>query len=196
MKLNKLFILVISQVLVFSATAIGADVLELLNGLERVSAKETTASEDKQEGLRRFVITIAQPTDHSNPSSGSFKQKLVLFHRDFNEPMVLQTSGYSIYSERMSRLAATFKANQLQIEHRFFNDSSPSPKDWSKLDIKQAADDFHEIVSVFKKLYVRNWVGTGASKGGMTSVFHRRFYPNDLNGTVADVAPLSFSVED
>jgi len=39
-------------------------------------------------------------------------------------------------------------------------------------------------------------VNTGASKGGMTSIFHRRFFPNDLNGTVADVAPLSFTVED
>jgi len=52
------------------------------------------------------------------------------------------------------------------------------------------------IVTTFKKLYGQRWVATGASKGGMTSVYHRRFYPNDLDGTVADVAPLSFSLED
>jgi hypothetical protein len=40
------------------------------------------------------------------------------------------------------------------------------------------------------------WVNTGASKGGMTSVYHRRFFPNDLDANVAYVAPLSYSQED
>jgi hypothetical protein len=30
----------------------------------------------------------------------------------------------------------------------------------------------------------------------MTSVFHRRFYPKDVDGTVADVAPISYSTSD
>src|SRR4029079_2939256 len=33
------------------------------------------------------------------------------------------------------------------------------------------------------------WISTGASKGGMTSVYHRRFYPRDLDGVAAYVAP-------
>src|SRR4029453_15348513 len=33
------------------------------------------------------------------------------------------------------------------------------------------------------------WISTGASKGGMTSIYHRRFYPRDIDGTVAYVAP-------
>jgi hypothetical protein len=30
----------------------------------------------------------------------------------------------------------------------------------------------------------------------MTSTYHRRYFPDDLDGTVADVAPLSFSMDD
>ena len=32
-------------------------------------------------------------------------------------------------------------------------------------------------------------MSTGASKGGMASIYHRRFYPDDVDGTVAYVAP-------
>lgn len=176
--------------------ALADEVLDRLGGLPGVEAKETTTAADTAQGLRRFVLTIEQPTDHFAPELGSFKQKLVLFHRSFTEPMVLQTSGYVIFGERLSRIAATFATNQIQVEHRFFGESAPSPKDWTKLTVRQSAEDFHRIVETFKRLYTGRWVNTGASKGGMTSVYHRRFYPNDLDGTVADVAPLSFSTSD
>jgi len=80
----------------FAASSQASDVLAQLNALDKVTAQETTKPEDKKGGLKRFLISIEQPTDHSDSKSASFKQKLVLFHRDFNEPMVLQTSGYNI----------------------------------------------------------------------------------------------------
>jgi hypothetical protein len=123
-------------------------------------------------------------------------QRLVLIHRDESEPMVLQTSGYSIFSIGQSTITSMFRTNQIQVEHRFFRESGPAKKDWLKLDIKQSADDFHAVTVALKQIYQKRWVNTGASKGGMTSVYHRRFYPNDLDGTLADVAPLSFSNED
>lgn len=172
------------------------DILTKLNSLGGVIVKETTKPEDKSVGYHRYLIYIEQPIDHGNNKSGSFKQKLVLFHRGFDEPMVLQTSGYSIFGEKLSRIAHRFQTNQIQVEHRHFSESVPSPMDWTKLNIKQSADDFHRVVETFKQLYKGKWVGTGASKGGMTSVFHRRFYPNDMDGTVADVAPISFALED
>ncbi|HVK60656.1 MAG TPA: S28 family serine protease [Bdellovibrionales bacterium] len=147
-------------------------------------------------GARQFDIRFEQIIDHANPAMGTFKQRLILLHRGEAEPMVLQTSGYAIFGVAQSALAAAFGTNQLQIEHRFFADSKPTPLDWSKLDIKQSADDFHAITVAFKQIYGKAWVNTGASKGGMTSVYHRRFYPNDLDGTVADVAPLSFATDD
>jgi len=147
-------------------------------------------------GRTYLDIRFPQATDHGSPAAGAFSQRLVLAHRGYDEPLVLQTSGYSIFRIAPAMLTRAFDSNQLQVEHRFFENSSPSPKDWSKLEIRQAAADFHAITVAFKRVYRKNWVGTGASKGGMTSIYHRRFYPADLDGTVADVAPLSFSTAD
>src|SRR5690606_2644245 len=41
-------------------------------------------------------------------------------------------------------------------------------------------------------IYRGKWLTTGASKGGMTSLFHRRFFPNDVDATVAYVAPIDY----
>ena len=40
-----------------------------------------------------------------------------------------------------------------------------------------------------RPIYGAAWISTGASKGGMTVMYHRRFYPADVDGTVAYVAP-------
>src|SRR5690606_22011178 len=42
------------------------------------------------------------------------------------------------------------------------------------------------------RIYRGKWLTTGASKGGMTSLFHRRFFPDDVDGTVAYVAPFDY----
>lgn len=173
-----------------------SDILARLNALPGVQAVENTSADDASKKLRKFAVTVEQPVDHFNPRSPKFRQKIVLFHRDLEEPMVLQTSGYNIFSERLSRLAAVFGTNQIQVEHRFFGESVPEGKDWSKLTVRQSAEDFHRIVEIFRREYKARWVSTGASKGGMTSFFHRRFYPRDLDGTVADVAPFSYAVDD
>jgi hypothetical protein len=172
------------------------DVLTDLNSLPGVTATETTDVEARAEGLRKFAAQIEQPVDHFDPSAGTFQQKLIVLHRGYQEPMVLQTSGYAIWGQNLSRPARQFGTNQLQVEHRFFETSSPTPKDWTKLTVRQSAEDFHRITETFKKLYPARWLNTGGSKGGMTSIFHRRFYPDDLDGTLADVAPISYSTED
>jgi hypothetical protein len=52
-------------------------------------------------------------------------------------------------------------------------------------------------VRALEGLYSAQWISTGASKGGMTSIYHRRFYPGDVDGTVAYVAPQDVvNVED
>ncbi|MGV9236820.1 aminopeptidase, partial [Streptomyces nigra] len=40
-----------------------------------------------------------------------------------------------------------------------------------------------------KKVYSKNWISTGGSKGGMTATYYERFYPKDMDGVVAYVAP-------
>ena len=144
-----------------------------------------------------FVLWYSQPTDHHAKNGERFEQRITLWHRGFDRPMVLATSGYGgttgAYAAEPTTLVT---GNQLDIEQRFFNKSTPASKDWSKLDIWQAATDHHRIVESFKTLYGAKWLSTGASKGGMTSVYHRRFYPADVDATIAYVAPHDTVNED
>ncbi len=148
-------------------------------------------------GYARFDLQFEQPADHADPSASWFPQRLMLLHRAFDAPMVLHTTGYDLPDEaRLSEPAALLDANQLSVEHRFFTPSRPDVDAWETLTIEQSAEDFHRIVAAFKPYYAGRWIGTGASKGGMTSVYHRRFHPDDVDATVAYVAPLSFGEND
>jgi hypothetical protein len=141
-------------------------------------------------GHRFFFLTYRQPVDHTNPGGPTFEQRLQLLHRDVSRPMILHTTGYDMpeYAFR-SEPTVLVDGNQVSVEQRFFTPSRPNPADWSKLDIWQAATDHHRIVQALKSVYSAKWLSTGASKGGMTSVYHRRFYPRDVDGVVAYVAP-------
>jgi hypothetical protein len=150
-----------------------------------------------QPGWRFFVLSYDQPVDHRHPQGARFQQRLTLLHRATQGPMVLASSGYGI-STFPGRTELTFllDSNQLLVEHRFFGPSTPVPATWEHLTLGQAAADHHRIVTAFKALYTGKWVSTGASKGGMTSIYHRALYPNDVDATVAYVAPNSFGPSD
>ncbi|GAA0450611.1 tripeptidyl aminopeptidase [Paractinoplanes deccanensis] len=162
--------------------------------LERLTAIPglTVVSQTQGTGYRFFVMTYRQPADHRHPGQGSFEQRLTLLHRSSDGPVVLFTNGYGLAANprpSQTEPAALLNANQVSVEHRFFTPSRPSPADWSDLTIWQEATDEHRIVTAFKTVYDGNWIQTGGSKGGMTSVYHRRFYPHDVDGVVAYVAP-------
>ncbi|MDN3293809.1 S28 family serine protease [Streptomyces ficellus] len=141
-------------------------------------------------GYRFFVLNYTQPVDHRDRSKGTFQQRLTLLHKDTGRPTVFHTSGYSV-STNPGRAEPTriVDGNQVSMEYRFFTPSRPQPADWSKLDIWQAASDQHRIFTALKKIYDRKWLATGASKGGMTATYYERFYPRDMDGVVAYVAP-------
>ena len=141
-----------------------------------------------------YEFWYEQPIDHNNPSKGTFKQRVLLGHRDFNAPMVAILEGYGIYSPAESELSKLFKTNQLTIEHRFFNNSKPEGETpWTDLTLKQAATDQHEIIQALRqKIYPNTkWISTGISKGGQTTVYHRYFYPEDVELSVPYVAPIN-----
>jgi hypothetical protein len=146
---------------------------------------------------RQFEIRFEQPVDHGDLAGPRFTQKLTLLHRDVAAPMVLASTGYHDFlSPSRTEPTTLLDANQIVIEHRYFGESRPEPLDWAYLDIAQAASDHHRVVTAFEPLYPGAWISTGASKGGSASVFHRRFYPGDVDGTIAYVAPISFEVGD
>ncbi|MFJ2114537.1 MULTISPECIES: S28 family serine protease [unclassified Streptomyces] len=141
-------------------------------------------------GYRYFVLNYTQPVDHRNPSKGTFQQRITLLHKDTSRPTVFFTSGYGL-STNPSRSEPTriVDGNQVSMEYRFFTPSRPQPADWSKLTIWQAASDQHRIHTALKGIYSAKWLATGGSKGGMTATYYKRFYPGDMDGVVAYVAP-------
>nr|WP_255430298.1 S28 family serine protease [Streptomonospora sp. PA3] len=163
---------------------------DITDRLEDIPGLRIIEEIDTEPGFRYFVLGYRQPADHSDPGGQTFEQRLTLLHRGFDRPTVLHTSGYNVsVGAFRSEPARIVDGNQISTEQRFFEPSRPDPADWDDLTIRQAAADHHRIVDALNDIYRQEWISTGASKGGMTSVYHRRFYPEDLDGTVAYVAP-------
>ncbi len=162
-----------------------------------ISQKDLTVKEinTDSEFSEMYEIFIEQPVDHSNPDGPKFKQQFFLAHRNENLPVVIELDGYAV-NYRQNELSRLLNCNQIIVEHRYFGESIPEPFDWKYLDIRQSAADHHRIIKKLKEFYKNKWVSTGISKGGSTVIFHKRFYPNDVDASVAYVAPINFSVDD
>jgi hypothetical protein len=176
-----------------SSPPAGPDIRDRLAAIPGLTVTEQATT---LAGYRFFVMTFAQPADHRVPTAGQFLERLTLLHRDETAPMILFGSGYFV-SLRGARteLSKMVAGNQLSLEHRFFGPSRPDPADWTTLTIEQAAHDYHRIVEAFRPIYRGRWLTTGGSKGGMAAVFHRRFHPDDVEGTVAYSAPLTYAAD-
>ncbi|WP_328298780.1 aminopeptidase [Streptomyces sp. NBC_00435] len=168
------------------ATAATQDIKDQILSIPGMSLIE----EKPYPGYRFFVLNYEQPVDHRAPWKGTFKQRLTLLHKDVSRPTVFFTSGYNVNtSPRRSEPTTIVDGNQVSLEYRFFTPSRPDPANWANLDIWQAASDQHRLFTALKKVYKKNWLATGGSKGGMTATYFERFYPRDMDGVVAYVAP-------
>jgi hypothetical protein len=180
--------------------AIGPDAFvdgDIADTLAAIYGMKVIEEPSQVPGYRYFTLYYDQPVDHRNPGGQRFRQQMTLLHRDNNAPMVMVTTGYhNFYGDYVLELTELLGANQLVLEHRHFGESKPDPIAWEHLTIKQSADDQHRIIQVLSPLYPAAWLTTGVSKGGMTAVYHRRFYPDDVDGTVPYVAPVSFGAPD
>ncbi len=173
------------------------DILEQLRGLPEIGTIAEAGTDTP--GYRYFRIQFDQPVDHDAPDGPRFRQYVSLIHRDASAPVVMLHTGYgNWYHDIPHQLTWLLQGNQVAVEHRFFRSSRPAggAGAWQFLTIRQAAADHHRITQALRRVYRGKWLETGASKGGMTSIYHRRFYPGDLDGTVAYVAPLSFGAPD
>lgn len=142
-----------------------------------------------------FTIDVMQPLDHFSKNSEQFPQRIYVKHVGFDRPVVLVTEGYGA-RDRRSELSELLNANEIRVEYRYFNTSRPDSLDWKYLTLEQAANDHHRIVEIFKKHYKGRWTNTGISKGGQSALVHRYFFPDDVDATVAYVAPLNLAEED
>lgn len=174
--------------MLLTATALArADILDELTAIPGLTVVEERAVPSP---FRFFVLSYTQPVNHLDPSRGTFEQRLTLLHRSEQAPTVAFTTGYDlpIFPFR-SEPTALVDGNQLGFEERFFTPSRPEPADFGDLDIFQAAADHHRVIEALRPLYPGPWLSTGASKGGMATVYHRRFFEGDIDGSVVYVAP-------
>lgn len=157
----------------------------------------------------KYQFFVEQPIDHTNPSLGTFKQKVVLLHCGYDRPTVFVTEGYTSrganpnYSNELSTM---FNANLIEVEHRYFKESIPfmqSDKsitdetlNWSYMTAKNEAADLHRVNQLLKKIYSGKWIATGISKGGQTAMFYTTYYPQDIDISVPYVGPLCKGQED
>lgn len=169
---------------------------DILARLQQIEGIDVTEIPPQNGYPRQFQIDISQPLDHSFPAGGTFKQRLYLSHLSESAPMVFMPSGYSCRPDLVAELSTLLGANQVYVAHRFMRGAVPAAFSWQYLNIQQAADDHHRIVQLLKSIYTGKWVSYGASKNGVTALFHRRFYPNDVIATLAKVAPISVSIDD
>ncbi|HRQ54458.1 MAG TPA: S28 family serine protease [Ignavibacteriaceae bacterium] len=168
---------------------------ELYLWLKSLPDIEVTAIKADNVFAEAYEIFITQPIDHNNPEGPKFKEQLFLSHVDKDKPMVIELDGYAV-NNRTSELSRLLHCNQIMVEHRYFGESVPAPFDWKYLTIKQAADDHHKIIELFKQFYKGKWITTGISKGGSCAIFHRYFYPDDADVSIPYVGPLNTSIED
>lgn len=185
-------------VLFLFAVAAFAD-SEVLEKLKRIPGISDIKERKVDAFGEYYEFWFEQPIDHSDVSRGTFKQKVYLGHKKADAPVVAELAGYQLGGGSEGELAALFKANQVSIEHRFFDQSVPQGGiPWEFLTIKQAAADHHEIIQAIKDhIYPSSvWFSTGISKGGQATIFHRYFYPNDVEISVPYVAPLNLSYVD
>lgn len=142
-----------------------------------------------------WEIRLRQPVDHRNPDGPHFTQQIFLYYAGADRPVVVETEGYGARGGR-NELTSILNANLIRIEHRYFEESTPDPVDWQYLTTWQAATDHHRIIELFKPVFSGKWATTGISKGGQTVMFHRYYYPDDVDVSVPYVAPLNFGPED
>jgi hypothetical protein len=143
-----------------------------------------------------YKVFIDQPVDHNNPTGAHFLQEFYIGHIDEDLLVIIELDGYSLPNPKYNELADILNCNKIQVEHRYFGESTPDNAQWEYLTVEQAANDHHHIISLLKNIYKGKWISSGISKGGQTTMFHRYFFNDDVDASVPYVAPLNIAEED
>ena len=114
------------------------------------------------------------------------------------QPVIVELRGYGIGRETAGELANHYKANQLTIDHRYFNNSRPKTIEWNTLTVENAAKDQAIIIDAIRNTLFpyAKFISTGISKGCQTTIVHRRYFPKNVDASVCYVGPLNYQRED
>jgi hypothetical protein len=201
MKLIKSLVITTTLLLLFPAIITAQDSIpplkEYLSGIPDLVIEELVCQEPFTE---KYLLYVPQPIDHHDPSRGTFLQRVYVMHRDKDAPVVFTTEGYyaayGAYPQYINELDRYLGANDIVVEHRFFYPSAPDSLEWEYLTVEQTATDHHRVIEMMKPYFTGKWVSTGISKGGQTAMYHRAYFPDDVDATVGYVCPLNFSIEE
>ena len=134
-----LFILLLSITLPLSAKS------DLLTKLNTITLIIRTQSLETSLFAEKYLLRFKQLLDHSHPEKGSFSQRVIVAHVGYDRPTLMVTEGYGAarslnpgYYEELSKL---FNTNIIAVEHRYFLESTPKPKDWKYLTAWNSARD-------------------------------------------------------
>jgi hypothetical protein len=192
-----------SQTTLSSTTTATSGLIETsLTNFEKLATIENVVSIEKREPVSHFdenyEIWFEQPIDYSDLTKGTFRQRVFLGFENTAQPVFVELQGYGIGSEKAGELASHYKANQLNIEHRYFNNSRPENIDWNTLTVENAAKDQARIIDAIRNALYPNakFISTGISKGCQTTMLHRRYFPENVDACVCYVGPLNFERED
>lgn len=163
-----------------------------------------------------YIVYYNQPLQHAEPNSPRFHLRALLTvdnRQDATKAVNhVYCSGYDLMANYLERpdsafkytedctteIAHRYKANFIQIEHRYFRYSAPD-KCWEHLDdcqAEEAAQDFHALFDALKKVLKGKWVMSGVSKGGITTLLQHTFFPDDMDIFVPYSAPFFESDRD
>jgi hypothetical protein len=169
---------------------------------EKLASIENIVSIEKRDQVSHFdenyEIWFEQPIDHNDLSKGTFRQRVFLGFENDTLPVIVELRGYGIGPESAGELASHYQANQLTIEHRYFNNSRPENINWNTLTIENAAKDQAIIIDAIRNTLYPDvkFISTGISKGCMTTMAHRRYFPENVDACVCYVGPLNYQRED
>lgn len=161
---------------------------------------EHTRLSDSGPFAEKFEVMFRQPLDHRHPETGTFEQRFFVLHRGENRPVIFVTEGYSGAHAANPRftneLAERYNANIVVAEHRYFQRSTPSPRNWDYLTVENSMYDLHRVREALSDIYPGKWIATGISKGGQTTIMYATYFPGDVDVYVPYVGPVCFGVED
>lgn len=167
-------------------------------------------SHPKAPNYSTYVIYYNQPLQHAQLGSPRFHLRALLTVDNRVDPTTavnhVYCSGYNLMEDFLTspdslfanstncvtEIAHRYRANFIQIEHRYFQYSAPD-KCWEQLDFckaEEAAQDFHAFFEALKKVLKGKWVMSGVSKGGITTLLQHTFFPNDMDIFLPYSAPF------
>lgn len=173
---------------------------ELIASIEALPGVTDVKPLESEEYSSKVVFFIDQNLDAHNPAAGKFRQRVIVGHRGYDRPTVMVTegyqAGYALHPKYEDELSQLLDANVVVVEYRYFDQSMPSPCNWDYLTVENSMYDLHHVRTTLGTLYPSKWMATGISKGGMTTMFYRAFFPQDVAVSVPYVAPLNKKLED